>query len=1202
MASRSLGTMSSPLPENGDGFPFSFEDNPHPMYVYDPGSLKFLAVNDAALKNYGYSRQEFRRLLLTDIRPHEEVGRLTERIRNSNGHAGPRIEGTWRHRCKDGSLLEVDVTTHPIEFKGRPAVLAVAQDVTPQRQAEEVVQQAEVKYRTLVENLPAVTYVAEYGPDGRWFYVSPQIQEFLGFTAEEWLQDPRIFLQQIVPEDRERILHEEIRSQQTRTPFDWEYRMHTRAGKMVWIRDRGKMLQAGKNDVPTMHGVMVDITASKETQAELMRVSRHSDLILDSIAEGIFGLTSDKKLAFANPAAERMLGYGPGGLAGKDGHATWHHTRGDGRPYPKEECPVLAVLRDRQPRQSSDEVFWRKDGSCFPVEVQSSPIMEKNRVVGAVVTFRDITQRKQNEAARRRAEEKYRAIFENAMEGLFQTTPDGRFLSANPAIARMLGYSSPAELMSAPGDAVARTHVNPQRRHEFRRIIEERGHAEGFEAQVYCKNGSKVWLSLNVRVVRDAAGFVVYYEGSAQDITSAKRAELQRQVSHEIIQGVNTTRNLDELLHLIHECLGKVVRAENCYVALYDAEKQCFTFPFHADQFDSAPPPQPAGRSCTDYVLREGRPMLIRQRLFDDLVARGEVELVGTPSPAWLGIPLRTPSETIGVLVVQDYRDENAFDEQDVEFLDVVGGQIALAIDRKRAEDALRENEARLRVVTDQLPAILWTTDGNLRLTSAMGSGLARLGLSQGDLKSDFLPNYFNRDEKQPAVMAHQRALEGESTTYTADLPHRHYACHTEPLRDSQGALAGVIGIAFDITERKELEEQLRQAQKMEAIGRLAGGVAHDFNNLLMVIQGYTELLMDGLEAHDALRPSAEQIRDAATRAVSLTRQLLAFSRKQVLLTEVLNMGTILEDLLSILRRMAGNNATMDVETATDLWNVRADRSQIEQIFMNLVVNARDAMPRGGTIRIELENVRISDATPDEPDGPEPGDYVRITFRDTGCGMDAETKARAFEPFFTTKEKSRGTGLGLATVYGVVRQSGGSMTLESAPGEGACFRIYLPRVDGDAPQRKTPEFRNPREDTKGAETILLVEDEDPLREMTRDFLARSGYRILEAESAERAMEICRSHAGAIHLLLSDVMMPGMSGRELSLQVRTLRPGMKTLLMSGFAGNELGENTAQRSTRVIQKPVALSALAARIRELLNEKAKTAGRLEEVSQVS
>ncbi len=381
--------------------------------------------------------------------------------------------------------------------------------------------------------------------------------------------------------------------------------------------------------------------------------------------------------------------------------------------------------------------------------------------------------------------------------------------------------------------------------------------------------------------MRDQKGEIICYEGSVEDVTDRKRAELEQQVTTKIIHSMSATHNLDDLLHSIHAALKEVLYAENCFVALYEQSTGMFHFPFCVDQYDASGPPQKLERSCTDYVYRTGKPLIITEQVFDQLVARGELELVGTPSSTWIGVPLRTPAATIGVLVLQHYEDTNAYTKRDLEFLSSIGGQIAFAIERKRSEERARASEARLRVLIEQLPAVLWTVDRDLRFTSVLGTGLARLGLKPDEIVGASLHEYFETlDQTFMPIAAHRRAIAGEPVTFQVEWKGGSYACHVEPLRGADGEQQGAICMALDVTDRKRLEEQFRQAQKMEAVGRLAGGIAHDFNNLLMVILGYADLMTERLPA--AGRSSATQCgANSGSRATGYVAHSTAAARIQ---------------------------------------------------------------------------------------------------------------------------------------------------------------------------------------------------------------------------------------------------------------------------------------------------------------------------------
>ena len=403
------------------------------------------------------------------------------------------------------------------------------------------------------------------------------------------------------------------------------------------------------------------------------------------------------------------------------------------------------------------------------------------------------------------------------------------------------------------------------------------------------------------------------------------------------------------------------------------------------------------------------------------------------------------------------------------------------------------------------------------------------------------------------------------------------------PVRGALGEVTHFIATKQDVTERKVLEEQVRQATKMEAVGRLAGGIAHDFNNLLTVINGYTELLMDKFASDDRVTVYLKEIAQAGDRAATLTRQLLAFSRSQVLTPQVLDLNAVVTNLGKMLKRMIGEDIELSTVLDPALGRVKADPGQIEQVIMNLVVNARDAMPRGGDLTIETSNVELDETYARNHVTVKPGPHVMLAVADTGVGMLPETQAHIFEPFFTTKEQGKGTGLGLATVYGIVKQSGGSIWAYSEPGQGSVFKIYLPTVsEGPVAEQTKMEPVS----SGGTETILVIEDEVGVRSFINLALESSGYTVLEADSAESALEICARHDGPIHLLLTDVVMPRMSGPRVAEQVAAVRPDIKVLYMSGYTDDSVVRHgVLTQEMPFIQKPLSPIALRNKIREVL-----------------
>jgi len=409
----------------------------------------------------------------------------------------------------------------------------------------------------------------------------------------------------------------------------------------------------------------------------------------------------------------------------------------------------------------------------------------------------------------------------------------------------------------------------------------------------------------------------------------------------------------------------------------------------------------------------------------------------------------------------------------------------------------------------------------------------------------------------------------------------------TSPVRDEHGTVLGFVRVSIDLTERRNLEEQFRQSQKMDAVGRLAGGIAHDFNNLLTVIRLNTEIIMEGLDPTDPRGEDVKQIRSAAERASSLTRQLLAFSRKQILQPRVLDMNSVVSSVEPMLRRLIGEDVVIG-SSCTARGYVVADPGQLEQILVNLVVNARDAMPQGGRISIETQNVELDETYTSEHAPVVPGRYVMLSVGDTGVGMTRDTREHAFDPFFTTKEAGKGTGLGLATVYGIVKQSGGYVWIYSEPGHGTTLKLYFPEVSSGA-AFKTGEYKiMAKEQARGSETILLVEDEDAVRGLTSRILEKQGYRVIAAQHGREAMDIATKEEGHIDLVLTDIVMPGMNGRGLVERLAGIRPRIKSLYMSGYTDDDIvRRGFIEPSKSFLQKPFTSEALLQTVRKVLDE---------------
>ena len=509
----------------------------------------------------------------------------------------------------------------------------------------------------------------------------------------------------------------------------------------------------------------------------------------------------------------------------------------------------------------------------------------------------------------------------------------------------------------------------------------------------------------------------------------------------------------------------------------------------------------------------------------------------------------------------------------------------------RTTQEDLRRSELNFRSLVTNAPYGICRCDSTGKILDANPAFLELLGFtSPGEIVGQHIYTLYN-DAEQWFDLADYLRSSAPFKGLTAEWKRKggNTVVRVSGRSVANGRKEGVVFELFaeDVTERRALEQQLQQSQKMEAVGRLAGGIAHDFNNLLMVISGYSEFLLERLGAEPHLRGPAQEIASASERASSLTRQLLAFSRKQMLAPRIVNLNDVASENLRMLTRMIGEDIDLVMVPSPNLWAVRADAGQIEQVIMNLAVNARDAMPSGGKLTIETSNVSLDDDYARAHGPLRPGDYVMVAISDTGNGMDQETQSHIFEPFFTTKGP-KGTGLGLSMVYGIVKQSGGYIWVYSEVGRGTTFKIYLPRVASlEEPAAQVVPPRQFQKVEPGTETILLVEDEANLRYLARQYLEKQGYKVIEAADGAVAMQIAVAHEAVIHLLLTDVIMPGMNGRELAQRISEIRPNVKILYMSGYTENVIGHNgTLDAGVRLLQKPFTLRDLKNKVREVLD----------------
>ena len=1001
-------------------------------------------------------------------------------------------------------------------------------------------QESEVRYREVFENTSDIIVINEVTADGRFRFldVNPAWEKLMGLPRTRVIGGFLDEFSALDPTANRALADYQLCCEQ-KVSLDLEREVETPTG--LWhIHSTLIPVTNAAGQIYRLVSIGRNVTAQKQAEEQLRASETQFRTFVDQASDAFFLQDLTGKILDVNRHACESLGYRREELLGM---------------FPIEFDVDLnpEKLKALGERLRAGEIVTfetrhrRKDGTILPVEVRIRPIQLDDQLF-FVALSRDISERKRTQESLTL----FRSLIDHIQDSIEVIDPQtGRYLDVNDQTCLAHGYTREEYLALTVMDIDPMVEANSW---ENSGGTEQWEGAHVFESHHRRKDGSLFPVEVKANFIRLDRDYIVCV---VRDITERKKVEAALKESE---ARYRTLFDDNPSMYFTLEADGTVSSVNR-----FGAEQLGYTIA------------ELTGASVLHVFYPEDKAAALQavQRCLahPDQTFRWSLRKVRKDgSMLWVEETARAIRRADSSLVVL-----------------VVCEEIT---ERKRAEQALVESHSLLKAVFEGTPDAMYVKDlaGRYLMINTAGAGLLAQPVEELMGKDDRA--LFTSDAAQQ-IMARDRAVIEtttpqlfEETLTTAGIT-RTYLTSKGVYRDAQGKVIGLIGISRDVTEQKRLEEQLRQAQKMEAVGRLAGGVAHDFNNLLTVINGYSQLTYRRLAPNDPNRRLIGEIYSAGERAATLTNQLLAFSRKQVLQPEVVSLNSLLDDLVKLLRRLIGEDIDLALVPDDNLGLVKVDRSQFEQTIINLAVNARDAMPEGGRLTIETYNTVLDLHYKERFPEVRPGPYVCVTVSDTGTGMDAATKARVFEPFFTTKDPGKGTGLGLAMVYGFVKQSGGHVEVYSEVGYGTTFKIYLPPVEEAVSSFNTSaDITTP---PKGQETILLVEDEAPVRNLVQFVLHAQGYTVLEARDGQEALGMAERHPTEIHLLVTDLVMPRMSGRQLADQLRQTRPNVCILYMSGYTDEAvIRHGLLEAHVGFLQKPFNPAVLAHKVRELLDEK--------------
>ncbi len=886
----------------------------------------------------------------------------------------------------------------------------------------------------------------------------------------------------------------------------------------------------------------------KEAIKQLQERERQYRLIADNSIDVIWQMDLKLRFTYVSPSIEKLAGYTVKQFLGTklSEHASTTQFFHMGRKV------VHALKNYRTFNYIIFEAMMKhKDGSDIPVEISGNLILnDQGKPEGLQGTTRDISERKKAESAINEKNRELEEIFQTIPDALVKADRNRKILKVNPGFRKIFGFSE-EDVLGKPTSVFYARRQDFDQQGNIRYNTNRPGKYEPYEI-LYRKKNGETFVGETVGVpVKDTSGNVLGFLGIIRDVTERKKAEEELREHQALVQ------KAQELAHLGSwelEVNSGVAKWSDEFFRICGYEPQAF---------------QPTAEIGLKIIHKEDREQA-KKALSRAIEENGHYEMEKR---------IVRPSGEVRWVLSQGavHTEPDGSQKLTGSFLDIT--------DRKKAENAMRASEERFRTYINQSPLVIIISDGEGYIIFANPSAERLLDCELKELKDKQIVEYHPSQSRQAALEKFQELKKSGFVHFESIIQQPGGRQLNVEIRATLLSSGYVMAFITDITDRMNLEEQLRQSQKLEAVGQLAGGVAHDFNNLLTVINGYSDLILSTMEKENPLFSRLNQIKKAGLRAESLTRQLLAFSRKQILKPEVVNMNQLIANMEKMLQRLIEENIQLVTLYDQELPPVMADPGQLEQVIMNLVVNARDAMPNGGKLTIETERAELDEHYSEQHQDVTPGEYVSVSVSDNGCGMKKAVLDRIFEPFYTTKEQGKGTGLGLSTVYGIVKQSGGNINVYSEPDKGTIFKIYLPSIPQE---NRTQDVKEEAEAIKGgSETIIVAEDEEAVRSFVEASLKQLGYRVLAFSDEQAMMEYIKKSNETVHLMLTDVVMPRMSGKDLAEYVKANSPDTKILFMSGYTGRSIvNQGMLLKGINFIQKPFTLQSLAAKVRQVLD----------------